>query len=200
MCGRVESQILATDSAWTWWCRLFAALDTNPEQQEAITEFFLALATCHTVIAVQQDGADDPEGSVRADSDSDSLAGNGEVEYHAASPDEAALVRAARSMGFKFLGRRGSRMTVSIFGREETYELLAVNEFNSTRKRMSVLLRRPDGTTVLLCKGADSAILPDLKQLPPVPRYGRTAGDGVLLLLTIAANVPDPRCTSLGLP
>jgi len=40
-----------------------------------------------------------------------------------------------------------------------TYELLNVCEFNSTRKRMSVIVRAPDGKIILMCKGADSVIL-----------------------------------------
>ena len=37
---------------------------------------------------------------------------------------------------------------------------LGVNEFSSRRKRMSIVLKEPDGTITLLMKGADSAILP----------------------------------------
>mmetsp|Transcript_20037 Transcript_20037/g.17121 ORF Transcript_20037/g.17121 Transcript_20037/m.17121 type:complete len:95 (+) Transcript_20037:1698-1982(+) len=38
------------------------------------------------------------------------------------------------------------------------YKILDVLEFNSTRKRMSVILEREDGKIVLYCKGADSII------------------------------------------
>ena len=46
--------------------------------------------------------------------------------------------------------------------RYETWELLAVNKFDSDRKRMSVLVRSPPelgSVPMLLCKGADSAML-----------------------------------------
>lgn len=50
--------------------------------------------------------------------------------------------------------------------RTETWEILAVNKFDSQRKRMSILLRSPPelgGVVVLFCKGADSAMLdPDV--------------------------------------
>ena len=36
-----------------------------------------------------------------------------------------------------------------------TYKLLNVLEFNSARKRMSVIIRDEDGKVLLLCKGAD---------------------------------------------
>eukprot|EP00533_Pseudo-nitzschia_delicatissima_P000120 CAMPEP_0116110622 /NCGR_PEP_ID=MMETSP0327-20121206/18009_1 /TAXON_ID=44447 /ORGANISM="Pseudo-nitzschia delicatissima, Strain B596" /LENGTH=1657 /DNA_ID=CAMNT_0003603797 /DNA_START=292 /DNA_END=5265 /DNA_ORIENTATION=+ len=50
--------------------------------------------------------------------------------------------------------------------RTETWEILAVNKFDSHRKRMSILLRSPPelgSVVVLFCKGADSAMLdPDV--------------------------------------
>ncbi|OMJ25822.1 Phospholipid-transporting ATPase 6 [Smittium culicis] len=49
----------------------------------------------------------------------------------------------------------------------ETYEVLAVIEFSSARKRMSVVYRCPDGKIRLFCKGADSVILPRLKKPDP---------------------------------
>ncbi|KAI7726814.1 hypothetical protein M8C21_019511, partial [Ambrosia artemisiifolia] len=39
-----------------------------------------------------------------------------------------------------------------------SYEILNVLEFNSTRKRQSVVCRYNDGRLVLYCKGADSVI------------------------------------------
>jgi len=49
---------------------------------------------------------------------------------------------------------------------EETWTILAVNKFDSTRKRMSVVVRSPPefgSVHMLLCKGADSAMLnPDV--------------------------------------
>ena len=47
---------------------------------------------------------------------------------------------------------------------EEEWEVLAVNKFDSDRKRMSVLLRSPPhlgGLPMLFCKGADSSMLVD---------------------------------------
>ena len=44
----------------------------------------------------------------------------------------------------------------------ETWTILAVNKFDSTRKRMSILLRSPPemgSAPILFCKGADSAML-----------------------------------------
>lgn len=52
---------------------------------------------------------------------------------------------------------------------DERITLLAVNAFDSDRKRMSVLVRLADGTNMLLCKGADSAMFPLLTSTFPPP-------------------------------
>ena len=41
---------------------------------------------------------------------------------------------------------------------QRKYKLLNIIEFDSTRKRMSVIVRDPDGKIMLFCKGADSII------------------------------------------
>jgi magnesium-transporting ATPase (P-type) len=38
-------------------------------------------------------------------------------------------------------------------------QILAVNQFSSTRKRMSVLVRTDDGRTLLMVKGADNVMV-----------------------------------------
>jgi phospholipid-transporting ATPase len=56
---------------------------------------------------------------------------------------------------------------VEINGQEKQYELLNVCEFNSTRKRMSAILRYPDRSIRLFCKGADTVILERLSDDNP---------------------------------
>lgn len=63
----------------------------------------------------------------------------GELNYHAASPDEEALVTAARNMGYAFLSRTQNTITISEMGTVKTYDVLAILDFNSDRKRMSVI-------------------------------------------------------------
>lgn len=47
-----------------------------------------------------------------------------------------------------------------------SYKILNVLEFNSARKRMSVIVQDEDGKILLLCKGADRlAILPSPSRL-----------------------------------
>jgi len=64
---------------------------------------------------------------------------SGDLVYQAASPDEGALVTAARNFGFVFLSRTQDTITIMEMGDEKTYEMLALLDFNSDRKRMSII-------------------------------------------------------------
>ncbi|KJE89012.1 ATPase [Capsaspora owczarzaki ATCC 30864] len=101
-------------------------------------DFFRLLAICHTVVPEETEA--------------------GGLEYKAQSPDEAALVSAAKNFGFVFMRRTPTQVVISIHGQEETYDLLTIIEFNSDRKRMSIVVRMPNGKLRLYCKGADSVI------------------------------------------
>ncbi|OMO55008.1 hypothetical protein COLO4_36244 [Corchorus olitorius] len=92
--------------------RLMRGAWRNEANPDACKEFFRCLAICHTVLP---EGDESPE----------------KIKYQAASPDEAALVLAAKNFGFFFY---------------------------STRKRQSVVCRYPGGRLVLYCKGADTVI------------------------------------------
>lgn len=83
---------------------------------------------------------------------------SGIISYQASSPDEAALVNAARIQGFTYLSRSNRDTTVDVFGRTETHDLLETIEFDSTRKRMSVITRDPNGKARIYTKGADAII------------------------------------------
>lgn len=91
---------------------------------------------------------------------------NEEIIYEAESPDEAALVKAAQLYGYRLLSRSPEKVTLYIPGEGEvTYELLHVLPFDSSRKRMSIVVRREDDSSIVLyCKGADSAVLPKLER------------------------------------
>ncbi|XP_046704685.1 probable phospholipid-transporting ATPase IA isoform X4 [Silurus meridionalis] len=116
---------------------LLENLQSNHPTAAVIMEFMTMMAICHTAV---------PEGSEDT------------ITYQAASPDEGALVRAARNLGFIFSARTPDSVIIDALGREERYELLHVLEFTSTRKRMSVIMRTPSGKIRLYCKGADTVI------------------------------------------
>lgn len=84
--------------------------------------------------------------------------GAGTIHYQASSPDEAALVSAAREQGFTYISRSNRHTVIDVFGRQENHELLETIEFDSTRKRMSVISRDPDGKVRIYTKGADAII------------------------------------------
>uniref|UniRef100_A0A669ERU8 Phospholipid-transporting ATPase n=1 Tax=Oreochromis niloticus TaxID=8128 RepID=A0A669ERU8_ORENI len=102
-------------------------------------EFFRLLSLCHTVMSEEKS--------------------EGELVYKAQSPDEGALVTAARNFGFVFRSRTPGTITTTEMGRTVTYSLLAILDFNNIRKRMSVIVRNPEGRIRLYCKGADTVLL-----------------------------------------
>lgn len=59
--------------------------------------------------------------------------------YQAASPDEETLVGFARELGWVFLSRTRDFIVVSELGATRQYQLLALLDFTSKRRRMSVL-------------------------------------------------------------
>uniref|UniRef100_A0A4W6C976 Phospholipid-transporting ATPase n=1 Tax=Lates calcarifer TaxID=8187 RepID=A0A4W6C976_LATCA len=138
----------------------------NPEAQA----FFRLLALCHTVMPEEKK--------------------EGELNYQAQSPDEGALVTAARNFGFVFRSRTPETITVVEMGKQVTYELLAVLDFNNVRKRMSVIgERNPEGKLTLYCKGADTIIYerlhPSCNKLMKVTtdHLNEYAGDGLRTLV-----------------
>ena len=64
--------------------------------------------------------------------------------------------------------RKPKSVFVDILGVTQEFQILNVCEFNSTRKRMSTLVRGPDGRIKLYCKGADTVIL---ERLAPSQLY-----------------------------
>jgi len=58
----------------------------------------------------------------------------------------------SQQFGFKFHTRCPTSVTITTFNGEETYEILNVIEFTNNRKRMSVIVRAPDGQIKLFSK------------------------------------------------
>uniref|UniRef100_A0A8C4L6C6 Phospholipid-transporting ATPase n=1 Tax=Equus asinus asinus TaxID=83772 RepID=A0A8C4L6C6_EQUAS len=126
-------------------------------KEPEVRQFFFLLAVCHTVMII-------------------SLS-YGQLNYQAASPDEGALVSAARNFGFTFLARTQNTITISEMGTEKTYNVLAILDFNSDRKRMSIIVRTPEGNIRLYCKGADTVIYERLHQMNPTKQETQDALD-----------------------
>ncbi|XP_035892780.1 probable phospholipid-transporting ATPase IA isoform X4 [Anopheles stephensi] len=130
--------------------RLVQNILKNHRTAPTIREFLTLMAICHTVIPEKQPG--------------DSL---NDIHYHAASPDERALVYGAAKFGYVFHTRTPAYVEIEALGVQERFEILNVLEFTSTRKRMSVIARNSRSEIKLYCKGADTVI------------YERLAPDGV---------------------
>ncbi|KFR12870.1 putative phospholipid-transporting ATPase VD, partial [Opisthocomus hoazin] len=81
--------------------------------------------------------------------------------YEAESPDEAALVHAARAYKCILQSRTPEQVTVDFAGLGSlTFQLLHILPFDSVRKRMSVVVRHPvSNKVVVYTKGADSAMM-----------------------------------------
>ena len=112
--------------------------DTQCPEHDSLIRSLIFLSVCHTIVIDGRKGT-----------------------YNAASPDELALVNAAKQFGYEFNGiDKNDNLMVKL--KDNTilrYQLLNICEFNSTRKRMSVIVKAPDGKIVLMCKGADSVIM-----------------------------------------
>ncbi|XP_006895390.1 PREDICTED: probable phospholipid-transporting ATPase IM [Elephantulus edwardii] len=85
-----------------------------------------------------------------------------QLTYQVQSPDEGALVTAARNFGFIFKSRTPETITIEELGSLVTYQLLAFLDFNNIRKRMSVIVRNPEGQIKLYSKGADTILFEKL--------------------------------------
>jgi len=85
-----------------------------------------------------------------------------EMVYQGPSPDEIALVDAARHLRFQFVGSFQNNLRVNVYGQMVEVELLHLFEFDSDRKRMSVIVRH-EGFIKLYTKGADSIIISRLR-------------------------------------
>ncbi|EGZ06408.1 hypothetical protein PHYSODRAFT_532111 [Phytophthora sojae] len=136
---------------------LLRSLYAGGKQGELINEFLTLLSICHTVI---------PETDSKT----------GAVTYRASSPDEEALVKAAKCLGYNFvapaplmkveISRKQSLLPPHLtpqYKPEPTnkcFTIVNVNEFNSTRKRMSVVaVNEETHEYILYCKGADNMML-----------------------------------------
>ncbi|XP_062211114.1 phospholipid-transporting ATPase 1-like isoform X3 [Phragmites australis] len=112
---------------------------------DSARDFFLTLATCNTIVPIVIDGGTADPG-VRL------------VEYQGESPDEQALVYAAAAYGYTLVERTSGHIIIDVFGTRQRYEVLGLHEFDSDRKRMSVIIGCPDKTVMLFVKGADSSM------------------------------------------
>ncbi|VDO64041.1 unnamed protein product [Haemonchus placei] len=102
-----------------------------------IRDFLLSCALCHTASPDKNTSTSD------------------RPLYHATSPDEHALLDFAASAGFIFKKRAPGKCILNVLGTTVEYDLVAILEFDSQRKRMSVIVKEPGGNYKLYIKGAN---------------------------------------------
>ncbi|XP_069746482.1 phospholipid-transporting ATPase IH isoform X3 [Narcine bancroftii] len=118
--------------------------------------FFRALCLCHTVQVKGEDQTDYPKQQQERGSSS---------VYISSSPDEIALVEGVKRYGYSFLQLKDNYMELENSEAEvERYKLLETLNFDSVRRRMSVIVQSELGEIILFCKGADSSIFPRVKE------------------------------------
>jgi phospholipid-transporting ATPase len=188
----------------------------NGHQDAALFDRYLtALCICHDVIA-EYPGCEfefaDP-----AKLDKPHVHGRDQctvaVNYQAASPDEKALVEAARDLQYYFQHRVaasnvkvGDRaiddaqiMTCNLLGRMVEFELLASLEFTSSRKRASVVVRDTrDNKIRIFSKGADGIMFPLLSKVSQGPLWDYTSKElsnfsriGLRTLVVACKEIPE---------
>ncbi|XP_045149922.1 phospholipid-transporting ATPase IB [Echinops telfairi] len=89
--------------------RLLKNIEDHHPTAPCIQEFLTLLAVCHTVVP-EKDGD--------------------EIIYQASSPDEAALVKGAKKLGFVFTARTPYSVIIEAMGQEQTFGILNVLEFS----------------------------------------------------------------------
>ena len=88
-----------------------------------------------------------------------------EIIYESQSPDETALLIGARDNKYILKKRSKQAIEVEIDGELKKFEVLGQIEFNSTRKRMSVIIK-VDNKIRVYTKGADNIMLARLDKDP----------------------------------
>ncbi|XP_063590480.1 probable phospholipid-transporting ATPase IIB [Penaeus indicus] len=119
-----------------------------------VGEAVKALALCHNVTPVYEDGAGQPpEESQNGDQPHTVL-------YQASSPDEVALVKWTESVGLPLVHRDLTTLTLrTTSGKLLTYTVLQIFPFTSETKRMGIIVREElTGEIVLYIKGADTVM------------------------------------------
>jgi len=150
------------------------------EKNETVRDFLVLMSICHTVVPEKGE--------------------NGSIHYNAASPDEKALVEGAVKYGYTFVSKTSSSVTITNhLNKKETFEVLAVIDFTSTRKRMSIVVRTQEGKLKLFIKGADNVILERIGQTSSQNKHSKTtlkhlddfARDGLRTLCLAVSDISE---------
>ncbi|KAG6391892.1 hypothetical protein SASPL_149656 [Salvia splendens] len=115
----------------------------HTDEGKHLCDFLVALAACNTIVPLTVETSDP---AVKL------------IEYQGESPDEQALVYAAASYGFMLVERSSGHIVIDIQGERQRFNVLGLHEFDSDRKRMSVIIGCPDHSVKVFVKGADTTM------------------------------------------
>ncbi|ONK62784.1 uncharacterized protein A4U43_C07F8100, partial [Asparagus officinalis] len=101
--------------------------------------FFLVLTLCNTIVDTA-----DPSAKL--------------IDYQGESPDEQALIYAAAAYGFVLVEQTSGPIVMDAPGQRQRFKILGIHEFDSDRRRMSVIVCCPDKSRILFVKGADNSM------------------------------------------
>uniref|UniRef100_A0A6Q2Y9F9 Phospholipid-transporting ATPase n=1 Tax=Esox lucius TaxID=8010 RepID=A0A6Q2Y9F9_ESOLU len=109
---------------------LIQNIEKNHPTSPQICDFLTMMAVCHTVVPEREEN---------------------QLIYQASSPDEGALVKGAKGLGFVFTARTPGSVIIEARGKEKSFELLNVLEFSSAEGKTRV-------ADVILCVLQDNVI------------------------------------------
>ncbi|XP_077871765.1 phospholipid-transporting ATPase IB-like isoform X1 [Ictidomys tridecemlineatus] len=142
LASKLQSSCLSHLNCWHYsrasFCefndpKLLENFEDGHPSSEYIKEFLTLLCMCHTVI---------PE-----------RCGN-DILYQASSPDEAALVKGAKKLGFVFTTRTPYSVTIEVMTETHTFEILNILEFS--RAVMCIQVLPASYTSVGCCSSTNS--------------------------------------------
>ena len=122
-------------------------------------DFLVTMAICNTVVVSHRSSKSSRTSHFHQHWNESNL------QYESESPDEYALVEAARAYGYVLQSRSSKSISLKIpSGEILEYEILNVLEFTPERKCMSVIVREKGGRerVMVYTKGADSTVMEKL--------------------------------------
>jgi len=121
---------------------LMNLIKNDVPKNKNIDMFFKALSLCHSVIAFNNQE-------------------KGKLDYFASSLDEKAIVNGCRYLKYIYMNKDSqNKITLKINEKDHIYYLLYTLDFDSERKRMSVIVKDENARIYLFMKGADDVLRP----------------------------------------
>lgn len=145
------------DSSWR------RTVTKNKTESNKVYEFFKHMTICHSVM-VDKDSQKKKE---QENSDAESVDKN-EADsnlYQCSSPDELALIVAAKEVNITLVDRTKEYVMIEDDNHKRKYRMHAEFTFDSKRKRMSTIVEDDFGKFFIYTKGADNEMIKKIKWL-----------------------------------